>query len=79
MAGIIIEDQVSPKRCGHTAGKSAVSFKEACDRIQSAVGARKDSDARGPLGFYKAFKRCEAFIEIETDMTVLKTRKVCRK
>jgi 2-methylisocitrate lyase-like PEP mutase family enzyme len=40
MAGIMIEDQVSPKRCGHVAGKSVVSFAEAVQRIRSAADAR---------------------------------------
>ena len=41
MAGIMIEDQVSPKRCGHTKGKSVVARKVAFSRIQAAVDARK--------------------------------------
>lgn len=40
MAGIMIEDQVAPKRCGHVAGKSVVSFAEAVQRIKSAADAR---------------------------------------
>ena len=40
MAGIMIEDQVSPKRCGHVAGKSVVSFDEAVQRVKAACDAR---------------------------------------
>lgn len=40
MAGIMIEDQVAPKRCGHVAGKSVVSFDEAVKRVQAACDAR---------------------------------------
>ena len=40
MAGIMIEDQVAPKRCGHVAGKSVVSFEEAVKRVQAACDAR---------------------------------------
>lgn len=40
MAGIMIEDQVSPKRCGHVAGKSVVPFAEAVQRVQAACDAR---------------------------------------
>ena len=40
MAGIMIEDQVSPKRCGHVAGKSVVGFDEAVQRVKAACDAR---------------------------------------
>ncbi|MBI1882251.1 MAG: isocitrate lyase/PEP mutase family protein, partial [Chloroflexi bacterium] len=39
-AGVMIEDQVAPKRCGHTRGKQVVSRGEALTRIQAAVDAR---------------------------------------
>lgn len=40
MAGIMIEDQVSPKRCGHVVGKLVVSFDEAVQRVKAACDAR---------------------------------------
>lgn len=40
MAGIMIEDQVAPKRCGHVAGKSVVPFSEAVQRVRAACEAR---------------------------------------
>ena len=40
LAGIMIEDQLSPKRCGHTDGKQVVSRVEAVNRIKAAVHAR---------------------------------------
>ena len=40
MAGIMIEDQVAPKRCGHVAGKSVISFDEAVQRVRAACDAR---------------------------------------
>ena len=40
MAGIMIEDQVAPKRCGHVAGKSVVPFDEAVARVKAACDAR---------------------------------------
>ena len=54
MAGIMIEDQVAPKRCGHVAGKSIVSFDDAVQRIQAACDARDEYEAQygpgtGPL------------------------------
>ncbi|KAL3506649.1 hypothetical protein ACH5RR_032031 [Cinchona calisaya] len=42
-AGIILEDQVSPKACGHTRGRKVVSREEAIMRIRAAVDARKES------------------------------------
>lgn len=56
-ACIMIEDQVSPKRCGHTKGKQVVDRHEACKRIEAAVDARNEgadimimarTDARAP-------------------------------
>lgn len=41
-AGIMLEDQLNPKRCGHTKGKSVVSREEAELRIQAAVDAREE-------------------------------------
>lgn len=43
-AGIIIEDQVMPKRCGHFANKQVVSREEMLGRIRAAVRARSDPD-----------------------------------
>ena len=40
MGGIMIEDQVAPKRCGHVAGKSVVPFAEAVQRVKAACDAR---------------------------------------
>ncbi|CDP14675.1 unnamed protein product [Coffea canephora] len=42
-AGVILEDQVSPKACGHTRGRKVVSREEAVMRIKAAVDARKES------------------------------------
>ncbi|GJQ13885.1 hypothetical protein GpartN1_g5676.t1 [Galdieria partita] len=41
-AGIMLEDQLNPKRCGHTRGKSVVSREEAELRIRAAVDAREE-------------------------------------
>ena len=43
-AGVMIEDQVSPKKCGHTRGKQVVSRAEARMKIRAAVDARADAD-----------------------------------
>jgi len=43
-AGLFIEDQVSPKRCGHTAGKQIIAAEEMAAKMAAAVDARKDPD-----------------------------------
>jgi 2-methylisocitrate lyase-like PEP mutase family enzyme len=73
----MIEDQVAPKRCGHTAGKAVVPRAEALTRIRAAVDAREEgadililarTDARGPLGFDEALERCRAFADLGADL-----------
>ncbi|KAL0940239.1 carboxyvinyl-carboxyphosphonate phosphorylmutase [Colletotrichum truncatum] len=74
-AGIMIEDQTWPKRCGHTAGKSVVSRSEAYARWQAAVDARNDGLdiwilARTDsliLGYDEALARARKAIEIGVD------------
>ena len=75
-AAVMIEDQVAPKRCGHTAGKAVVPRAEALTRIRAAVDAREEgadililarTDARGPLGFDEALERCRAFADLGAD------------
>lgn len=44
VAAITLEDQVSPKRCGHMAGKSVVTADAAVARVRAAVAARQDRD-----------------------------------
>jgi len=87
MAGIMIEDQVAPKRCGHVAGKSVIGFEEAVLRVKAACDARDEyeelyGEGTGPLilartdslktnGFEHAIERCLAFREAGCDMTFL--------
>ncbi|MEK9671364.1 MAG: isocitrate lyase/PEP mutase family protein [Rhodospirillaceae bacterium] len=79
-ACVMIEDQVSPKRCGHTRGKAVVTRDEAFARIQSAVDARNAgadilimarTDANAIDGIDEAIDRCNAFREIGADITFL--------
>jgi 2-methylisocitrate lyase-like PEP mutase family enzyme len=79
-ACIMIEDQVMPKRCGHTTGKLVVSRDEALLRIRSAVDARNEgadilimarTDARAGHGLDEALARCRAFVEAGADITFL--------
>jgi len=44
VAGIHLEDQVSPKRCGHVAGKMVIPLEEAVGKLKAALDARKDPD-----------------------------------
>jgi 2-methylisocitrate lyase-like PEP mutase family enzyme len=65
----MIEDQVSPKKCGHTRGKQVVSRAEARMKIRAAGDARADADililartdARAVHGFEEALARCRDF------------------
>jgi 2-methylisocitrate lyase-like PEP mutase family enzyme len=74
---IQIEDQVSPKRCGHFTGKEVVALGEMTGKITAAVDARRSSDfliiartdARAVEGFEAAMARAEAFVEAGADVT----------
>jgi 2-methylisocitrate lyase-like PEP mutase family enzyme len=79
-ACIMLEDQVAPKRCGHTEGKSVVGRDEAVMRIRAAVDARNAdtdilimarTDARACVSLDEAIARCLAFREIGADITFL--------
>lgn len=79
-ACIMLEDQVMPKRCGHTQGKRVVPRQEALMRIQAAVDARNEghdilimarTDARATEGLQEAIARAQAFAEIGADISFL--------
>lgn len=79
-ACVMIEDQVSPKRCGHTQGKAVVSREEALTRIQAACDARDAgaeilimarTDARATHGLDEAIARCHLFRQIGADISFL--------
>jgi 2-methylisocitrate lyase-like PEP mutase family enzyme len=79
-ACIMLEDQVAPKRCGHTRGKKVVSRDEAVMRIQAAVDARNEgadilimarTDARATDGLDEAITRAQLFHEIGADINFL--------
>jgi 2-methylisocitrate lyase-like PEP mutase family enzyme len=79
-AAIMIEDQVAPKRCGHTAGKSVVGRDEALTRIRAAVDAKAAgngilimarTDARACVSLDEAITRCRLFRELGADITFL--------
>ena len=75
-AGVLIEDQLSPKRCGHTPGKDVVSRDEAFDRIKASVDAREENDilimartdANHTHGITEAIERAQKFYELCADI-----------
>ena len=76
-ASVMIEDQLAPKRCGHTRGKQVVERGEALARVRAAVEAREQgadvlilarTDARGPIGLDEALWRGQAFADLGADI-----------
>ncbi|SOB94580.1 isocitrate lyase/PEP mutase family protein [Thalassospira xiamenensis] len=92
-AAVMIEDQLAPKRCGHTKGKEVVGRDEAFDRIKAAVDARDAgadililarTDARHQHGLSEAIDRAAKFAELGADIlfveapkTVAEMRELC--
>lgn len=77
LAGIMIEDQLSPKRCGHTGVMEVVERGEALGRIRAAVDAREAgadilimarTDARSTHGLEEALWRMRAFADLGADI-----------
>jgi 2-methylisocitrate lyase-like PEP mutase family enzyme len=76
VAGLHIEDQTFPKRCGHLSGKTVIPSEEFVEKFRAAVEARTDpdlvliarTDARGPLGFTEAVRRANAYLEAGADL-----------
>ena len=76
LAGLHIEDQSLPKRCGHFDGKSVVSKDEMVLRVHAAVDARQDddlviiarTDARGVEGLDAALERAALCVDAGADM-----------
>jgi 2-methylisocitrate lyase-like PEP mutase family enzyme len=76
-AGLQIEDQVFPKKCGHFDGKEVVPLEEMLAKIKAAVDTRSDgdlqivarTDARAILGLQAAIDRAGAMIEAGADVT----------
>ena len=73
----MIEDQLAPKRCGHTRGKEVISRGEATARVRAAVDARDEgadllimarTDARFGHGLDEAIDRARAFRDVGADI-----------
>lgn len=93
-AGIILEDQVFPKRCGHFGGKEVIPAEEMILKLKAAVNARSDpdfvfvarTDTREPNGLDDAIDRinryCDAGADIafiEAPLSVEELEKICRR
>jgi 2-methylisocitrate lyase-like PEP mutase family enzyme len=76
-AGIQIEDQVSPKKCGHFAGKDVIAAEEMVQKIKAAVDTRQDqslqiiarTDAYAVEGLERALERAQAYVAAGADAT----------
>lgn len=76
VAGMHLEDQVNPKRCGHLDGKEVVSTAEMVKRISAAVKGRRDSnfvlcartDSRAKEGLDAAIDRAKAYADAGADL-----------
>ena len=80
-AGIMIEDQRSPKRCGHTSGKKVVEREEALMRMRAVIEARDEAldrgedvvivartDSRNTHGISEAIERAKRFADMGADI-----------
>jgi carboxyvinyl-carboxyphosphonate phosphorylmutase len=75
-AGVFIEDQVFPKRCGHMEGKQVIEVEEMVAKIKAAVDARQDpdfvimarTDALAVYGIDEAIKRANKYREAGADL-----------
>ena len=94
VAGLFIEDQVAPKRCGHMAGKAVIPPVEMVAKIKAALDARKDrdlmimarTDALAVNGIDDAIRRGQLYREAGADMifveaprSVADMRRICRE
>ena len=76
VAALHLEDQVSPKKCGHYAGKELISADEMIGKIRAALDARRDADlviiartdARAVEGLDAAIRRANAYAQAGADV-----------
>ena len=75
-AGIILEDQQFPKRCGHMEGKQVIPMEEHLKKLEAAIEARGDrdtliitrTDSLAPLGLQEAIRRGKAYRDAGADV-----------
>lgn len=80
-AGLVLEDQVSPKRCGHFEGKSVISASEMVTKLKAAKAAqrRKDfviiarTDARDTHGLNEAIRRVNLYAKAGADVVFIES------
>lgn len=76
LAGLHLEDQQMPKRCGHLSGKALAPVEEMAGKIRAACAARDDAgfvviartDARGVTDLEDALRRAEAYVAAGADV-----------
>ncbi len=76
VAGLFLEDQTYPKRCGHMLGKSVIPLEEYLPKLRAALWAREDpdlvimarTDAYAVFGIEEAIRRARVFAETGADM-----------
>ncbi|MXY59209.1 MAG: isocitrate lyase/PEP mutase family protein [Chloroflexi bacterium] len=76
VAGVHVEDQVAPKKCGFFEGKQVIDVDEAASKIRAAVEARSDddfvviarTDALAVNGWDDVERRCRAFVDAGADL-----------
>lgn len=85
-AGIMIEDQRSPKRCGHTMGKEVVEREDALLRLRAVIEARDEArdrgedivivartDARDTHGLSEAIERAKFFVDMGAEIIFIES------
>jgi 2-methylisocitrate lyase-like PEP mutase family enzyme len=93
-AGIILEDQIFPKRCGHFEGKQVIPAEEMVFKFKAAVRARSNpdlvfiarTDAREPYGLNEAIDRINRYCDggadvafIEAPLSIAELETICRR
>ncbi len=81
VAGIQLEDQEFPKKCGHTPGRRVIPFDDAVRKIEVAADARRDdnmlivarTDSRTSLGLDEAIRRGQAFQQAGADVVFIES------
>jgi len=81
VAGMNMEDQVFPKRCGHMAGKEVISAEEMAGKVRACADARKRldkdfiinarTDAFSVHGLEEAIRRCNLYLEAGADLAFI--------
>ena len=94
VAGLFVEDQVAPKRCGHMAGKAVIPAEEMVGKVKAALDARVDpdlvimarTDALTVTGLDDAIERAQLYraagadlIFVESPRNVAEMRRICRE